>query len=542
MKINKLSVIVCLIVPLYTTVRAEFAWESGYTTGYNQGRRIVYDPANNYLHVVINDGDEAYSWSPDGGATWLPNNTLHREYLPWLSFGTYGGAISIDPNGKPWITSVHPGGIENFCYTLQGGVKVGGEWHTGGLFGYPGTPPCTVGVMGYSVTAVSKYRDPDNLFTAYTLVPVHKYFYPYPNWPLEDTRLHALYLIAWGIDNHGCVIPYSVYEIDQVELTGQTLPYLQGSIAVQKDWNGDIIHLVWRGFEPLIGSKIYHNETRAITPAQIRAGQRIQWQEQRFPVSEDHEPADYPSADFWDDSPVTPINDAQLIVVWHGPDPAGRFPGDVWKRIKKNDRWYGASCISQGASPQPVESRYPQASTPNVVVWQEEVNGGEIYGSFWGEIVPVVHRDGRDQFPQIAVEPTGDLAVLHCHTLWTRADEREIRYLRYDYVPRLNREGGLGDGGVWISENDLWLEVISLFGHQTRLRYYLPSETRLEMTVYDLSGRVITKLYAGKQGKGWHELIWNGTDQNGRTVGTGSYLWVLKTPRAVKVKPVRLMR
>ncbi len=59
----------------------------------------------------------------------------------------------------------------------------------------------------------------------------------------------------------------------------------------------------------------------------------------------------------------------------------------------------------------------------------------------------------------------------------------------------------------------------------TVIRYELPEDTRVRLAVYDILGREIAVLEDGLRPAGSHETVWRGTDRDGRTVGSGVYLY-----------------
>lgn len=63
------------------------------------------------------------------------------------------------------------------------------------------------------------------------------------------------------------------------------------------------------------------------------------------------------------------------------------------------------------------------------------------------------------------------------------------------------------------------------FNGATRIRYELPSETVVELSIYDLLGRRITTIVNAAQSAGIHEVVWNGDDEQGMTVGSGVYFY-----------------
>jgi flagellar hook assembly protein FlgD len=49
-------------------------------------------------------------------------------------------------------------------------------------------------------------------------------------------------------------------------------------------------------------------------------------------------------------------------------------------------------------------------------------------------------------------------------------------------------------------------------------------EARVEITIYDLSGRRVRRLFSERIGKGRYATLWNGTDGHGAYVPPGIYL------------------
>jgi hypothetical protein len=69
------------------------------------------------------------------------------------------------------------------------------------------------------------------------------------------------------------------------------------------------------------------------------------------------------------------------------------------------------------------------------------------------------------------------------------------------------------------------------FNPRTTIRYDLPEDApKVELRVYDLSGRLVRTLVDGPQSAGSKSVVWAGRDEAGRFVATGVYLYVLATP------------
>lgn len=62
------------------------------------------------------------------------------------------------------------------------------------------------------------------------------------------------------------------------------------------------------------------------------------------------------------------------------------------------------------------------------------------------------------------------------------------------------------------------------FNASTLIRYFLPAPQPVELTLFDLLGRPVRRWTQQEQEAGWHQVLWDGEDAQGRPVGTGVYL------------------
>jgi hypothetical protein len=61
------------------------------------------------------------------------------------------------------------------------------------------------------------------------------------------------------------------------------------------------------------------------------------------------------------------------------------------------------------------------------------------------------------------------------------------------------------------------------FHERTSILYQLPARARITLRLYDLQGRVVKTLVAADAEPGLHNVVWDGSDDHGRKVGTGVY-------------------
>jgi hypothetical protein len=65
------------------------------------------------------------------------------------------------------------------------------------------------------------------------------------------------------------------------------------------------------------------------------------------------------------------------------------------------------------------------------------------------------------------------------------------------------------------------------FNPSTTISYSLPQSGRAVLSIYDIRGRVVRMLMNETQEAGEHTAMWNGTDDNGRALASGVYLYRL---------------
>ena len=91
--------------------------------------------------------------------------------------------------------------------------------------------------------------------------------------------------------------------------------------------------------------------------------------------------------------------------------------------------------------------------------------------------------------------------------------------------------------GVVLGQN-----VPNPFNPATSINFKLPEPMDVSLVIYDLSGRAIRHLYDGKLGGGNHIIVWTGTDDAGREVPSGMYLYKLIAGKKSITKKMMLVR
>lgn len=80
------------------------------------------------------------------------------------------------------------------------------------------------------------------------------------------------------------------------------------------------------------------------------------------------------------------------------------------------------------------------------------------------------------------------------------------------------------------------------FQNSTRIRFALPNEEHVKLSVYDLTGREVKRLVSQGLGAGVQSADWDGTDAFGRPVATGTYFLRLEAGKRSETSRVTLVR
>ncbi len=80
------------------------------------------------------------------------------------------------------------------------------------------------------------------------------------------------------------------------------------------------------------------------------------------------------------------------------------------------------------------------------------------------------------------------------------------------------------------------------FTAQTAISFDLKTSARVDLDIYNLRGQKVRELCSADLAKGGHSLVWNGLDGNQRAVGTGIYLYRLRSGSQVLTGKVALVR
>ena len=80
------------------------------------------------------------------------------------------------------------------------------------------------------------------------------------------------------------------------------------------------------------------------------------------------------------------------------------------------------------------------------------------------------------------------------------------------------------------------------FNPSTQIRYSLPVSSNVKVVVYNMLGSKVRTLYNGNQDAGYRSVMWNATNDMGRLVSAGVYIYSIQAGDFVQNRKMVLMK
>ena len=80
------------------------------------------------------------------------------------------------------------------------------------------------------------------------------------------------------------------------------------------------------------------------------------------------------------------------------------------------------------------------------------------------------------------------------------------------------------------------------FNPTTTLRYDIPENSLVTITIYDMLGRKVGTILNLQQDPGYKSLIWNATNDYGKPVSAGIYLYQIQAGEYISTKKMVLLK
>ncbi|MDP3115446.1 MAG: C25 family cysteine peptidase [Candidatus Cloacimonadaceae bacterium] len=118
------------------------------------------------------------------------------------------------------------------------------------------------------------------------------------------------------------------------------------------------------------------------------------------------------------------------------------------------------------------------------------------------------------------------------------------------YRGGLERHGSYASTGYVSNQDQLMIPVQSRleqnfpnpFNPSTTIRYSISEEGKTSIKIFNIKGQLIRVLADGIKAKGSHAVVWDGTDNNGRAVSSGIYLYRLESGKHRQTKRMLMLK
>jgi len=80
------------------------------------------------------------------------------------------------------------------------------------------------------------------------------------------------------------------------------------------------------------------------------------------------------------------------------------------------------------------------------------------------------------------------------------------------------------------------------FNPVTNLSYDLPEDAMVNITIYDMMGQVVSTLVNSQQSAGFKTIQWNATNDNGRPISAGLYVYTIQAEKFHQTKKMVLLK
>ena len=115
-------------------------------------------------------------------------------------------------------------------------------------------------------------------------------------------------------------------------------------------------------------------------------------------------------------------------------------------------------------------------------------------------------------------------------------------------LPQLAPDGNYCPANVGIGKNTKLSSFPILYNYPnpfnpvTHLRYNLPEDALVNITIYDMMGRQVSTLVSSQQTAGFKSVLWNATNDKGSPVSAGLYLYTIQAGKFRQTKKMVLLK
>ncbi|MCP4583720.1 MAG: T9SS type A sorting domain-containing protein [candidate division Zixibacteria bacterium] len=127
--------------------------------------------------------------------------------------------------------------------------------------------------------------------------------------------------------------------------------------------------------------------------------------------------------------------------------------------------------------------------------------------------------------------------------VWVQSDDSNYEVLQAAKVALFDIQTSIDDEFAEIPTSyQLAQNYPNPFNAKTTISYSLVDDGPVELMVYDITGRKVAEVFNGLQQAGNHQVIWDGTGNDGKVVSSGVYFYRLITENQSLTRQMMLLK
>jgi len=258
--------------------------------------------------------------------------------------------------------------------------------------------------------------------------------------------------------------------------------------------------------------------------------------------------------ELWTDSLTILMDDGEWETVWQLAAELGHYVADSHEPLHLTLNYNGQLTGNYG-----IHSRY---ETHMINPHLSELPLPDSTSNYWSSVIDSVFRYIDEIYPYVnEIIAADDLAAgqdpnynsTYYNLLWDELDSLTISVIHCAIVDLASIWQT-----AWINAGSPTLSFINKqsipnvyvldqnhpnpFNPTTTLRYDLPEDAMVNITIYDMIGGQVKILINGKQSAGYKSLQWNATNNLGQSVSAGLYLYMIQAGEFRQIRKMVLFK
>jgi hypothetical protein len=159
----------------------------------------------------------------------------------------------------------------------------------------------------------------------------------------------------------------------------------------------------------------------------------------------------------------------------------------------------------------------------------------------------MLEKSADEAFTEPEVFEMIDIAYLDLD--YVLNESNYYRLAAVDHAGNMSDYSDVVDFAVLSTDLDLIPEVFALhqnypnpFNPTTQIKYDLPEDEMVSITIYDVMGRSIKSLVNTTQSAGYRSIQWDATNNLGEPVSAGMYIYMIQAGQFTKTKKMVLLK